>query len=310
MKLILKKRFSVVAILAVVALTPCIATAANPFIHGYPGKRSYVAGEEVTFHLSTNVGRVDVEIARIGAERKLVWSKKGIAAGEHPVPKHASSHGCDWPTAFSVKIPKSWPSGYYEAWTRSGNTQGNRTFFVVRSSQPGRDARILLQLSINTYNAYSNWGGFSLYTYWGPAHWNKKHELGDVLGRRVTFQRPLYRDDFRRWELPFIQWAERNGYKIDYAINSDLENLRHFYDRGVRYLTLTHTASSDWCISSADTAEEFHGLTDFGKEVVREMNRLGMIVDLSHASVSAVEEALKVTTDPVIASRPVLTPPP
>jgi len=126
--------------------TKTVATTANPFIHGYPGKRSFVAGEEVTFHLSTNVGKVDVEIARIGAERKLVWSKQGIEAAEHPVSKHASSHGCDWPTAFSVKIPKSWQSGCYEAWTRAGNTQGNRMFFVVRSSQPGTDARILLQL--------------------------------------------------------------------------------------------------------------------------------------------------------------------
>ena len=216
-----KKPFSVGAILAVV-LTPYIAAAADPFLHGYPAKRSYVAGEEVTFHVSTNLGKVDVEIARIGAERKPVWSKKGIAAGEHPVPKHASSHGCDWPAAFSVQIPESWQSGCYEAWTRSGKTQGNRMFFVVRSSQPGRDARILLQLSTNTYNAYNSWGGFSLYTYWGRAHWNKMHEPGDVLGRRVTFQRPFNGID-RNWELPFIQWAERNGYKIDYAINSDLE---------------------------------------------------------------------------------------
>jgi putative membrane-bound dehydrogenase-like protein len=232
-----------------------VATANNPFIHCYPGNRSYVAGEEVTFHLSTNVGKVDVEIARIGAERKLVWSKKGIAAGEHPVPKHASSHGCDWPTAFSVKIPKSWPSGYYEAWTRSGNTQGNRTFFVVRSSQPGRDARILLQLSTNTYNAYSNWGGFSLYTYWGPAHWNKKHELGDVLGRRVTFQRPLYRDDFRRWELPFVQWAERNGYKIDYAINSDLE----FHPEMLKHYKLVLSVGHDeyWSAPMRDNLEAY-----------------------------------------------------
>lgn len=86
------------------------------------------------------------------------------------------------------------------------------------------------------------------------------------------------------------------------AIANDLDNIEHFYNRGVRYITLTHTASSDWCISSADTAEAFHGLTDFGKDVVRKMNKLGMIVDISHASVSAVEEVLKITTAPIIAS--------
>jgi len=92
------------------------------------------------------------------------------------------------------------------------------------------------------------------------------------------------------------------GIENGVAIAGDLRNIRHFWDRGVRYMTLTHTASSDWCISSADSAPAFHGLTDFGRDVVRTMNELGMIVDISHASVEAVEEVLKVTTAPVIAS--------
>jgi membrane dipeptidase len=92
------------------------------------------------------------------------------------------------------------------------------------------------------------------------------------------------------------------GIENGVAINDSLENLQHFYDRGVRYMTLTHTASSDWCISSADTAPAFDGLTAFGEEVVRTMNRLGMIVDVSHASPSAVAKVLQVTSDPVIAS--------
>jgi membrane dipeptidase len=92
------------------------------------------------------------------------------------------------------------------------------------------------------------------------------------------------------------------GIENGVAIADTLANLKHFYDRGVRYMTLTHTASSDWCISSADTAPAFHGLTEFGRSVVREMNRLGMIIDVSHASKEAIEEVLKITTAPVIAS--------
>ena len=129
---------------------------------------------------------------------------------------------CDWPAALAIGIPQAWSSGCYEAQARSGETLSNRMFFVVRPSHPGRDAKILLQLATNTYNAYNGWGGFSLYTYWGPAHWDKVHEPGDELGRRVSFQRPFGGID-RNWELPFIQWAETNGYRIDYAINSDLE---------------------------------------------------------------------------------------
>jgi membrane dipeptidase len=92
------------------------------------------------------------------------------------------------------------------------------------------------------------------------------------------------------------------GIENGVAIAHDINNLNHFYDRGVRYLTLTHTASNDWCISSADTAPAFHGLTDFGRDVVRRMNELGMIIDISHASPETVDEVLKITTDPVIAS--------
>jgi len=86
------------------------------------------------------------------------------------------------------------------------------------------------------------------------------------------------------------------------AIAGDLSNLDHFYDRGVRYLTLTHTKSSDWCISSADTAPSFDGLTDFGWQVVRRMNELGMIIDISHAAPSVVRQVLELSEDPVIAS--------
>ncbi|MEW5795586.1 MAG: dipeptidase [Candidatus Zixiibacteriota bacterium] len=92
------------------------------------------------------------------------------------------------------------------------------------------------------------------------------------------------------------------GIENGVAIANDTANLRHFYERGVRYMTLTHTASNDWCISSADTAPAFQGLTDLGRDIVRKMNELGMIVDISHASPTAVDEVLEITTDPIIAS--------
>ncbi len=92
------------------------------------------------------------------------------------------------------------------------------------------------------------------------------------------------------------------GIENGLAINNSLDNLARFFDQGVRYMTLTHTGSNDWCVSSADQSPRFHGLTDFGREVVREMSRMGMIVDVSHISVAAVEEVLKVATRPIIAS--------
>lgn len=85
-------------------------------------------------------------------------------------------------------------------------------------------------------------------------------------------------------------------------IEGDLANLRHFYDRGIRYVTLAHGLSNHISDSSYDTNRQWGGLSDFGVEVVREMNRLGIIVDISHVSDDAVLDVLAVSSAPVIAS--------
>lgn len=85
------------------------------------------------------------------------------------------------------------------------------------------------------------------------------------------------------------------------AIDNSLKTLRDFYRLGVRYMTLTHNFNNDWADSGRDTAKH-NGLTDFGKEVVREMNRLGMMVDVSHVSDKTMSDVLDVTKSPVIAS--------
>ncbi len=77
--------------------------------------------------------------------------------------------------------------------------------------------------------------------------------------------------------------------------------LRAYYDLGVRYMTLTHNVTLDWADAALDTARH-GGLTPFGKEVVREMNRLGMLVDLSHVSPGTMSDALTVSEAPVIFS--------
>ncbi len=92
------------------------------------------------------------------------------------------------------------------------------------------------------------------------------------------------------------------GIENGVAIRNNLSDLEHFYNRGVRYLTLTHTSSNDWCTSSSDSTRPGEGLTEFGKDVVRKMNELGMIIDVSHARIEAVEDVLEITTAPIIAS--------
>ncbi|HEV2196999.1 MAG TPA: dipeptidase [Candidatus Acidoferrum sp.] len=91
------------------------------------------------------------------------------------------------------------------------------------------------------------------------------------------------------------------GVEGGHMINSDLDVLRKFAGLGVRYMTLTHSGNDEWADSSTDKPAH-NGLTDFGKEVVREMNRLDVIVDISHVSDKTFYDALEVSRAPMIAS--------
>lgn len=195
------------------------------FIEGYAGQVSYAQGEEVDLHISTTAAKYGVEIVRIGAERKVVWTKDGLPGKESPVPEDASANGCRWPESVRVPTSKQWQSGYYEAalkcadnggkWThRGGRTAQSAAWFIVRPADPGAKSKILLQLCTNTYNAYNNWGGFSVYAY---------NSLSNNQGHKVSFDRPGP-SQYARWELPFVEWAERNGQALDFAANNDLES--------------------------------------------------------------------------------------
>jgi membrane dipeptidase len=91
------------------------------------------------------------------------------------------------------------------------------------------------------------------------------------------------------------------GVEGGHMIDSSLDHLRHFYELGARYLTLTHTADTPWAGSSGAKSSG-KGLTDFGRDVVREMNRLGMMVDISHVSDRTFFDVLETSSAPIIAS--------
>jgi membrane dipeptidase len=91
------------------------------------------------------------------------------------------------------------------------------------------------------------------------------------------------------------------GMEGGHGLEDSLGALRAFYDLGVRYMTLTHSLTLDWADSTTDEAKN-NDLTSFGKEVVREMNRLGMLVDLSHVTEKTMNDALDVSEAPIIFS--------
>ncbi|MEX0908752.1 MAG: membrane dipeptidase, partial [Gemmatimonadaceae bacterium] len=126
------------------------------------------------------------------------------------------------------------------------------------------------------------------------------------IARRVIAKYPdrfalaLTADDVRR-EFRRGRIGSIIGMEGGHVLENSLGALRAYYDLGARYLTLTHNVTLDWADAATDTARH-GGLTGFGEEVVREMNRLGMLVDLSHASPGTMSDVLNVTEAPVIFS--------
>jgi membrane dipeptidase len=93
------------------------------------------------------------------------------------------------------------------------------------------------------------------------------------------------------------------GIENGYPIGKDISRIREFYDRGARYITLCHTRNNNICDSSTDPkGPEHNGLSTFGGEVVKEMNHIGMMIDVSHISDKAFYDVLKLSVAPVIAS--------
>ncbi len=218
----------------------------SPLLWAYTDQLSYQAGETLRLYVSTSAKTCDVSVVRVGKQRERVWSRTDIPVKEYPIPEDASSHGCRWPVALELKIPSDWTTGYYEIETRPEPGEGNSPYFVIRPTHPGRDAKILLQLSTNTDNAYNNWGGYSIYAYNGR---------DGVQGRRVSFQRPMPGTTVQKWETPFIRWAESNGYKIDYAVNNDLE----FHPEILKNYRLVLSVGHDeyWSAPMRDHLENF-----------------------------------------------------
>ncbi|MFO0978974.1 MAG: dipeptidase [Planctomycetaceae bacterium] len=115
-----------------------------------------------------------------------------------------------------------------------------------------------------------------------------------------TFEMASTADDIERI-VKSGKIASMMGVEGGYSIENDIGNLHRLYDEGCRYMTLTHSKSLSWADSATDTPR-VNGLSDFGREVILEMNRMGMLVDLSHVSPATMKASLAVTKAPVIYS--------
>ena len=192
--------------------------------------------------------------------------------------------------------------------------------WALREHDPARDLDKLdirkAQPSIMTDISRLKSGGvggqfWSVYTpveMQGQAAVTATLEQIDIVHRMVrkypeTFELALTADDIQRIHKAG-KIASLIGMEGGHSIDNSLANLRMFHRLGARYMTLTHSANTAWADSCTDTPKS-GGLSPFGEEVVREMNWLGMLVDLSHVSAETMEDAIKVAQAPVIFSHSV-----
>jgi membrane dipeptidase len=154
--------------------------------------------------------------------------------------------------------------------------------------------------------------GAQFWSVYAPAETARKGEALQTTLEQIELVRELVRRHPETFEIALAagdvdrcrqagRIASLIGVEGGHCIEDSLANLRRLHDLGARYMTLTHSDTVGW--ADAATDEPRHGgLTPFGEEVVREMNRLGMLVDLSHVSPDTMRHALRVTTAPVIFS--------
>ncbi|MEL6444582.1 MAG: dipeptidase [Bacteroidota bacterium] len=200
-------------------------------------------------------------------------------------------------------IRRAWPCDEDPARCAQPNPPGNVGAYNLRATTPGHTDLARLEAGRVGIQFWSVYIPFSTAEA-GTAAVTQLEQID--IAKRVFARYPDVFAETPTADEAVAAWQDGKiasvlGMEGGHAIENSLGALRMFYDLGVRYMTLTHSGTIDWADSATDEPQH-DGLNAFGEEVVREMNRLGMLVDLSHVSPAAMHDALDVTEAPVMFS--------
>lgn len=189
---------------------------------GYASKISVVQGGEISFHISTDVSPYTITIWHEGKKRRRVAKITGLKGCKYDCRGKYDS-GCGWPLAYTLEVPPTWPTGVYTVDIPTESHGKQHIVFWVRAKEPGSTSNMLFLSSVNTYHAYNNYGGKSLYT--GNSTNGKK-------AFKVSFDRPFMNDGlgYLAKEQRFMSWADEQGYVLEYATTYDLEVIPDLLD--------------------------------------------------------------------------------
>ena len=228
----------------------------------YTDKISYLPGEEVRFHTSTTAKTFSIEIVRDGAAPQTVHRVDSLAGSIHPLRSDFYERGCGWPVSHSWRLPAGLRSGFYMVISRARNDAGElreqeHGFFVLPADST-KHADTLFISATCTWTAYNDWGGISNYVgynlpeeftfaprltiqrpfsrgiIWSPEGSPRKPHHFKIAPNSIPVYPVIefaYTRGYSKWfsncgwatyERPFVVWAERNGFGLDYATQIDL----------------------------------------------------------------------------------------
>ncbi len=184
---------------------------------GYLNKLSFVSGDTIQFHISTAKSAYRLKIYKMsGTSSPLIYTSPQLTGGKQQVPSDASENGCNWNISYELAIPDNWQPGIYSVKFPVNSGNGD-IIFAVKPRTPGDYSDILVLLTVNTWQAYNEFGGKSLYNFNSS---NKKR------AHRVSFNRPFTESgqyDFYRWTNNFITWLSENNIFVEFATNIDID---------------------------------------------------------------------------------------
>ncbi len=223
-------------------------------VEAYCGRLSYLPGDHVGVHVWSSADKYDIDVRRWNGA--VLWSAAGLTGIAHETPDNADSHGCGWPVAVSIPVAADWRSGMYLVTLRAHDAPADRAIghatFVVRAPVAARSGAALLVIATNTYNAYNNWGGRSLYTGGNrvsfdrpfgrgmlvrphterddrkspPVHFGEQPDVDGAVYQQFRKQHgyPGYMSSagWHTYERRFVEWAENAGIELHCAASSDL----------------------------------------------------------------------------------------
>ncbi len=230
----------------------------------YTDRFSYLPGDTVTLHCSSNVAAFRLEIVRDGSDPQCIFRQEGLQAGYFPAPADAYAAGCDWPPCFHWQVPENLSSGFYLVRLildePSHETWVYEHFFVVRAPV-GQRRDMALLVTTSTLLAYNDWGGANHYRGLGdkvgedegsplssmhrplsrgflskPADAPRECHSHDPLPNRAPrYQAYEWARDhgfgrhhadafWASYERDFVVWAERAGFTFDYLTQNDLHS--------------------------------------------------------------------------------------